>query len=87
VCERQYCELFVFTFHGHQIVRVYAVNDFWNDFKQKLVFFWESYVLHALLEMPTSPSDTSNKENARMCTTEEAQKQLEAILVKPVSAR
>ena len=44
-----YCDLFVFTFHGHVCVRVNFDSDVFNEITQKIDWFWNTYILKTLL--------------------------------------
>lgn len=59
ILKRSYCDLFVYTYHGHQRVRILADSEFWVTLEGKLTWFWQKHVLPELL----STEESDNQEN------------------------
>ncbi|XP_052263735.1 uncharacterized protein LOC127866911 [Dreissena polymorpha] len=67
---RQYCDLFVYTYHGSVTVRVMFEKEFWDVLEEKLSWFWLSHVLPALLNWNCNDNKTTDntKENPKTPT-------------------
>ncbi|XP_046333004.2 uncharacterized protein LOC124115889 [Haliotis rufescens] len=48
ILNRMYCDIFIFTFHGHLCVRVPFDKLYWTDMLAKMDKFWLKFVLPAL---------------------------------------
>ena len=50
ILSRSYCDLFIFTMHGHLQLRVNFNPDFWQELCTKLIWFWKTFVLKELVK-------------------------------------
>ena len=48
---RSYCDLFIFSFHGHICVRIVFDNDFFMDMIDTISWFWNKFALPELLKL------------------------------------
>ncbi|KAL5006729.1 hypothetical protein ScPMuIL_015535 [Solemya velum] len=46
---RNFCDLFVFTMHGHVLIRIPFESDYWDALLEDIVWFWKEYVCPELL--------------------------------------
>lgn len=49
VTMNDFCDLFVYTWHGYHLERIYIEPEFYKTLFEPLVWFWESYVSVELL--------------------------------------
>ncbi|XP_052267569.1 uncharacterized protein LOC127869228 [Dreissena polymorpha] len=65
ICQKAFCDFFVFTFHGHLLLRVFFDAEFWENVKDKLCWFWLEHILPSLYEMDDN-NNVSTKPVRRM---------------------
>ncbi|KAH3817459.1 hypothetical protein DPMN_118996 [Dreissena polymorpha] len=77
ILDRKHCDLFVFTYHGHECIRVPFDEQFWLIIEEKLVWFWNNFVLKALLSSVTDEIDTENQMPTSQVSSVEVSGQLD----------
>lgn len=50
ITERQYCDFFVFTHHGHICMRVSFDQEAFNEIMKDISWFWNNYIVDELLK-------------------------------------